>query len=360
MKKCLKTSLLLLLVACLLLPLTSCNREKYPMRASSSEQSRTVFALGEDPVPMEVLFTFYMSQKSLSAENGENVSHEELLKRAAEAMAELYATLAVCRKYGIDPFSEEMNEKVKEKVVLSVEGGVYGSDLIAGEDSYDAYLRKLETDFYMTDAVSRFIIRCALAEEELYYSFGRLHDYEREDVEAFFASEDCIRLNWIRRVNEPDLTSEDLRTILEHAREALATASTYEEVRNIIIQHGPLTVDPKTENGFYIGRYTWDPRTHAPLIEAAYALAPYEYSEVIDLESDGMYVLYKMEKHQTDLSDRYEEIAEMYLGDAMYGEISRLAAELVAGLDSDVLTASRFPESLFNEKTFFASEEQSE
>ncbi len=327
----LRSFLLVFLCLCLLLPLAGCGKkEAYPMRPSTEEEARTVFTLGEDAVPFEVLRAFYLTRRDALGEAAADTPMEDILEAVIPKICEVYALFSLCRSYGIDPYEDEIQKKLDEYIRINVEGGAHNGIVFPGFSSYDAYLADLR-GMYMNDATGRLMLRFSLCEDALRESFGKKYSYTREDVTAFFNGADCVHINRLCRLETGRPAEEDLHA-MEEAERLLAAATDYTRVRNIIVQYSFPIIDEKEEYDFYIGRATWDPAHFSELTAAAFSLQPGQFSDIINLGSDGMYILYKMEKEADYLSREYQVIEDLYLWDRLYEGIAQRAAELEAGI----------------------------
>lgn len=335
---------LLLALLLLLLSLVACGGEKYPMRQSTVEEQETVLTLGEDNVPFEVLHTFFTNAALSEKEYGdgyfdgdEGKEHfEAVMEKAIANIAEIYALFAYCRTVGIDPYSKEINETVSSYVEKNMDGGEFAGYILPSFKDYDAYLEYLEKNFHMNDAVSRLLLRYAACEEALIEYYNRSYSYTREDVGAFFASDDCIRVNWFRQVGYEagkGLPYEDALRLMQSAQENLRNAAgNQSKLEKVFINSFPPSSESEIKKGFYIGRYTWDPAYLGELTEMAFSLLPYGVSEVFESEDGGLYIVYRLEKNDSDFASSYESIEALYLSEKMYEALDAKKAALLEGI----------------------------
>ena len=335
-----------LLLALLLLSfsLVACGGEKYPMRPSTVEEQETVLTLGEDNVPFEVLHTFFTNAALSEKEYGdgyfdgdEGQAHfDTVMEKAIADMAEIYALFAHCRSVGIDPYSEEINETVSSYVEKNMNGGEFAGYILPSFKDYDAYLEYLENNFHMNDSVSRLLLRYAACEETLIEHYNRSYSYTREDVAAFFASDDCIRVNWFRQVGYETgkgLPYEDALRLMQSAQENLRNAAgNQSKLEAVFINSFPPSSTSEMQKGFYIGRYTWDPAYLGELTEMAFSLLPYGVSEIFEAEDGGLYLVYRLEKNESDFASSYETLEALYLSEKMYEALVAKKADLLEGV----------------------------
>ena len=329
-KTFIRTVSLLLLTALLLLSLTACG-EKYKLRESSKKEATPVLTLGEDTVNFEVLYTFFMNQcdkidgfTDSYFDGAEGPARFTATLNAAVAeIAEIYAMFAVCRSVGIDPFSEDVEASIIESLKLTVEGGTMGENELYGFDDYDEYLDYIGEKFHMNDAVNRLMIRYALCEELLMDYYETNHRYTDDDVAAYFASDDCIRVIWVSRTEDAGMLSrtENLN-IMARAREKLVAGN-----HSGAIQY---SLEPTTD--FYMGRHTMDDAYYSELIEVAYALAEGEVSDILDLGVEGLFVVKRLPKVASHLNEQHESITAIYLYDLQIARILEQADELLQSI----------------------------
>lgn len=336
-------SLLLALIP-LSFSLVACGGEKYPMRPSTVEEQETILTFGDDAVPFEVLHTFFtnaaLSEKDYGDgyfDGDEGKEHfDAVMERAIADMAEIYALFAHCRSVGIDPYSEEINETVSSYVEKNMDGGEFAGYILPSFTDYDAYLEYLEKNFHMNDSVSRLLLRYAACEEALIEYYNRSYSYTREDVGAFFASDDCIRVNWFRQVGYEagkGLPYEDALRLMQSARQNLIDAAGNSfKLESVFINSFPPSSTSEIKNGFYIGRYTWDPAYLGELTEMAFSLPTYGVSEVFEAEDGGLYIVYRLEKDEDEFADSYESIESLYLSEKMYEALAAKKGELLAAV----------------------------
>lgn len=335
---------LLLALFLLLLSLSACGGEKYPMRPSSVEEQEIVLTIGEDQVPFEVLHTFFKNAALSEKEYGdgyfdgdEGKEHfDKVMEKAIKNIAEIYALFTHCRSVGIDPYSEEINKTVSSYVEKNIDGGEFAGYILPSFADYDAYLAYLKENFHMNDSVSRLLLRYAACEEALIEYYNRSYSYTREDVAAFFASDDCIRVNWFRQVGYEagkGLPYEDALRLMQSSREKLESAAgNQSKLEAVFINSFPPSSTSEIQNGFYIGRYTWDPAYLGELTEMAFSLLPYGVSEIFEAEDGGLYLVYRLEKNEDDFATAYESIEALYLSEKMYEALAEKKDELLASV----------------------------
>ncbi len=331
-------------LALLLLAFTACGGEKYPMRPSTVEEQETVFTLGEDAVPFEVLHTFFtntaLSQKDYAEGYFYGAEGEARFSAVMEAaiadIAEIYALFAACRAAGIDPYSEEINKTVASYVEKNMEGGSFSDYYLPSFEDYDAYLAYLKTNYHMNDSVSRLLLRFAACEEALIQYYNESVPHSEETVREFFLSENCIHVNWFRQVGYTEgkgLTYESAMALMQSAKDRLNVAGSDSfRQEQVFIDSFPPATQGELENGFYIGKNTWDPAYLGELTEMAFALSDYTVSEIFEAKDGGLYLVYRLPKDPADLTANYNTIESLYLSECMYTAIAEKKASLMAGI----------------------------
>lgn len=328
MKAVRRAVLLLLILALTLSSLVSCG-ESYKLRKSSDREAATVLTLGEHEVPFEVLYTFFRNQCDLVGDvNADYFAGSEgearfsaMRDAAVRNIAGIYAFFAECREVGIDPYGEEIEEGILEYLKLNVEGGTFGEYEVEGFESYDKYLEYVKEAFHMTDSVNRLMIRYALCEEALVEYYRMQYQYTDEDVEAFFESEDCIRVLWVVR-NGYGLSAAENRERIAKARNYLLSGD----------HNRAVTLSTSPNSDFYMGRYTKDTAFYEELIEVAYDLREGEVSDILDLGAEGLFVVKRLPKDEAHLDSQQGEITAVYLAEEMYRAVEERAAALLADI----------------------------
>ena len=326
MKQWKRITLLTLVAAMLLLSLTACG-ENYDLRESTEREATPVLTLGEDTVNFELLYTFFLSQcERIEGFNGEYFTGEggdarfaAVMAAARAEIAEIYAVFALCREVGIDPYDQKIEAEILEHLKSNVEGGTYGGYEIEGFKSYDAYITYLRETYHMNDAVNRLMLRYAICEERLIDYYDTRFPFTKEDVTAFFESEDCVHVIWVgREAKAYGFNASENYEQMERARKKLLEGD-----HRGAIQH---STNPTTD--FYMGRYTKDKAFYDTLIETVYELEIDETSEILDLGTEGYFLVKRLHKEAIDLDDRYEEILDVFLFEKMYSRIESMAVAL--------------------------------
>ncbi len=331
-----KKLLAIFIILASILSLASCGGGYSPV-ASTDEESRVVMTVSYEGEKYEIKYELYRAlflnlRKSVdggdaSVWTGDNKDDyiskiDELIKARA---AEIYATLHIADKIGIDVYSAEYDELVSEYIAASVEGGFFGETEITGFDgNYEKYLAYLAS-INLNYSVQDLLIRYALATEDVFlYYAGNLGDkdfveqtqigkleYTREDVYAFYDSDECAR---VLRITLPDhYTTERIAeiqaTLTEKAKIGESAVLAY------MIQH---TTAGATDikNGEVIAHHSHDKEYYGDLVDAAFSTKPGHVSDVITIFSgtkDSYTIIYRTEKNALHFNTCYDDIVSVYL-----------------------------------------------
>lgn len=356
-----KKILAIVIILASLLSLVSCG-EDYPPVASTKEESQVVMTVTYEGKKYEVKYELYRAlflnlresvdggdESVWTGENkGEYINRmDELIKARA---AEIYALLHVADKIGIDVYSTEYDGQVAEYIKASVEGGIFGNTEITGFDGdYEKYIAHLSS-INLNYSVQDLLIRYALATEEVfqYYAgnlgseefvedtqIGKL-EYTREDVYAFYDSDECVR---VLRLTFPEhytatRIAEIQSTLVEKAKISEDAVAAY------MIQHTTAGATD-VKNGEIIARHSHDREYYAALIDAAFGTEPCCVSEVISIYADGKdasTVIYRAEKNALHFETRYSDIVDVYLQNEIGKIIDTDAAAMAESMcTTDVL-----------------------
>lgn len=346
-----------ILVIISIFTLVSCT--KYAPQKSTKEESETVLTLTYSgikyEIPYEVYRTFFLNRRSeidggdLSVWTGEKKA-EYIAKIDAviiPEIAEIYATFHLCYESGIDIYSKIVEESIEDYIEASVEGGALDGMIIEGYNGdYKAYLeglKKLNMNYSVQKLLFRYAVCTALL--NTYYKDkngeGNTPKFTREDVRAFYESEETVRIiyNFFDRstpLNEEINT--DAR--IERMREGLLLRAGDEKaVATYIISETSLTEDVR--DGMIISKYSHDTIYYSELVNEALLLGMHEVSEPIKLTSgavEGVYLLYKTDKSSEHFARCYSDIESAYVSDLIGRRLADIKTALTAStVKSDAL-----------------------
>lgn len=344
-----KNIISLLILFSVLLSLISCEKKYEPVK-STDEENRIVMTAEIDGESYKIKYELYralfLSLKSEidggddSVWSGEN--KDEYIARADKLVrgriSEIYSVLHVAKKIGIDVYSKEFDKYVEDFIKVSVEGGYYNDTEITGfEGDYAKYLEYLKKN-NLNYSVQDLIIRYSLAGTRIFeYYIGNLEDeeylenintgklkYTKEDVLAFYESDECVR---VIKANLPAVNFTRERT--EAIRSTLIEkAELGEEAVAIYIIGLTVTGGSDIKAGEIIAPHNLDAVYYSELVSEAFALKTFEVSRVIEI-SDGYEknynIIYKAIKSSAHFEENYEMIRAAYLQNEV-GEIIDTAA----------------------------------
>ena len=356
-----KKILALVITLATLLTLISCGEGDYPPVESTDEEAAVVMTVTYEGKKYEIKYELYralfLNLKKTVDGGDESVwsgdGKEEYISRIDALIkaraSEIYAIFHIADKIGINVYSKEYDEQVAAYVEASVEGGMFGGTEITGfEGNYEKYLEYLKS-INLNYSVQDLLIRYALATEEVYrYYAGNLGDedfvedttigelkYTKEDVLAFYESEECVR---ILRITLPEHYT-DTR-IAEIRANLVEKAKIGEDaVAAYMIQHTTAGATD-VKNGELIAKHSHDREYYGELIDAAFGTAPGTVSNIITIYSNGKdasAVLYRAEKNSLHFENCYNDVVSIYLQNEI-GEIIDTAAEAIADELSNTTT----------------------
>ncbi len=359
-----KKIIAILLVLASLFALASCKGDKeYPPVESTEEEARTVMTLSIDgktyDVKYELYRAFFLTYKSEVDGGDESVwtgdkKDEYVAKIDAlilERVAEIYAAFAICERIDFDLYSDDVEDKIKDNIRISVEGGSYGSAVIEGFESYEDYLASLKA-INLNYSVQTLLFRYAIAVDAIdtYYigtassddvdinlTVGKI-EYTKEDVKEFYDSDECVRVlraSFQKKISYTPLEkAENLKAALETAAQSKDTLEEMEAaVVTAIMGNGLYSNAAEIRDGYVIGRYNLERSYYGDMTDAAFALNIGEVSapiEVVTDVEDSYYVLYRSYKSDEHFEENYDSIRYVYLMNYV-GEISHGVAEELKG-----------------------------
>ena len=319
-----------LALACLLL--CGCERN-YKEEKSSKKDRQVVATVGNYEVKYELVRALFYVYKADVDKGDESVwSSPEASNYFSEVMAmvepmicKIYGTLDFAKQCGIEPFGDKINEQVEAYVRMDIEGGMVGTTEVEGYGSRKAYLEALE-ERHITDSVNRLLYRysaCISALNTYYvntYANGAIR-VDRESIEAYYQSDDCLHFGWAKLEKSNVLSNEQMLILANTARENLLACTSYEQMRPIILSYSLSLTAEDVEQGLYFSKNSLD-AAYQPLIEVAEQLSPLQVSEVISL-FDGYYILIGLQKQNSylDTTVGAKEIETLYLEHLMYQAI---------------------------------------
>ena len=348
-----------------LISLTSCG-SKYPAQKSTDEESAIVMTVSFEGKKYEVKYELYRAlflnlresvdggDSSVWSGADKDTYVNKIDALIKERAAEIYAIFHVADKIGINVYSEEYDELVEDYITVSVDGGYFANTEITGFDGdYDKYLEHL-TQINLNYSVQDLLIRYTLATEDIYeYYAGTINseefvenagigklEYTKEDVKAFYDSDECVR---VLRAFLPEKYFTEKRA--EEIRQKILDAAKTGEsaVAGTIISY-TTTGATDIKNGDVIAKYNLDGQFYGELVSAAFETEMFCVSDVIKITTgieNGYMVIYRAPKNSLHFDECYDDIAEVYVQNEIGKIIDTDAAKI-----AEALTATKLLDSI--------------
>lgn len=343
MKKILSAALLLVIA----FSLVGCN--KYKPVKSTKEESRVMMTItvgGEDyDVKYELYRALFLNYKSTvdggddSVWSGKDAQkyvdriNEIIISRASD----IFAVFSFAESLGFKPFSKEVDNEIKSRIEMSIEGsgGVVGFD-----GDYDAYLASLKKQ-NLNYSVQTLMLRYSLMLEyisEYYLGFedpdvgyvAGKYQFTEEEVRAFYNSDECVR---ILHAFVGKSKMADARERIDTIRAKILEAESPSDIGLIIINNTVVVTSDvfvgKELSGIVLGEDMISDGAYDEYRDVAFDLEPGEVSEVIEVSGSnpGYYVVYALDKTPEHLELCYETVKNAYLDNLIGSELGRLADE---------------------------------
>ena len=348
-----KKTVALLIILSSLFALFACG-EKYPAEKSSDEESTVLFTVTADGVEYEVKYELYralfLAHKSEVDGGDDSVwsddGKEEYVERINEIIipkiADIFATIRLAEKIGVDFSSKSVKETVEGFITDSIEGGAYADGIVEGHGSYEKYLEAVKKSGHTYNS-HLLLYHYAIAQSEISkYYIGTLNEdnlvpgatpgnleYTEEDVLAFYESEDCVR---VLHAFVPSYIGSERA---DEIREAMYQATDENAVGLVIVQN----TTASGEDGFggmVIGKHSLAVNHYGELTEAAFSLSLGAVSRVIEISTvwdNGYHVLYRAEKSEEHYEEYYPSVLEAYLNHEIGKLISSLTEQITESIE---------------------------
>ncbi len=343
----------LIIVLSLCLSLFACGGKYKPVE-STQEEKQVMYTMTIDGEKYEAKYELYRAlflqyKSKIDGGNHEVWSGEKKSEYVSaineiifSRIADIYAVFHLCDKVGIDVYSDVVEDTIDDYITVSVEGGSIDSMQIAGfGGDYDSYLAHLKSK-YMNYSVQVLLYRYSIAYLMLedYYadkaSGGESVSYTREDVKAYYDSEECVRV--LEAFLSTTTPTDKLINTIERAkrfREGVAQQSNEYDVGTYMIANTRSA--EALRDGMVIGKYSLDPAYYADLTEAAFSLRVGDTSEVVEIitgMSNGYYILYRADKSDEHFDKCYDEIEASYISNLIGKDVSGASDTLKASISS--------------------------
>ena len=343
----------ILLLISLVLSLVSCGGD-YPPVQSTSDDLKTVFEINYEGEKYEIKYELYRAlfisfKESVDKGDGSVWSGDKKDEyiNAIDALildyaSDIYASFHLCKKIGIDVYSSDFEEKIKEYIKIGVEGGEIDGNLFIGYDgNYDEYLKSLEK-IGVNYSVQTLLLRYSLAIDAINeYYIGNIDGnnlqsgatigaikYTESDVKDFYQSNQCVRVIYAFLSSDAYDESRALEI-----RNEIAKKTNDEAVQNYIIGHTTLGASD-VKNGMLISEYSLDSRYYGEIVKGAFALSLFETSPVFKFSSyneNGYVVMYKTIKDDEFFSNNYNDIVYIYLNNEIGKMLNLTKTAIIEG-----------------------------
>ena len=351
-----KKVLAFILIVALALPfLFSCGSTKYKPVESTEEEKRVIMTLSFEGEKYEVRYELYRAlflnlknevdggDASVWSGSEKDKYIEKIDALIIEKAAQIFATFHLCKKVEIDVYSRDYEKRIDKYITLSVDGGYDGNNYILGfGGDYAKYLASLKA-MNLNYSVQVLMLRYALALEdiEVYYGgnldeeqfvdnvqIGKLQ-YTKEDVRAFYNSDECVRI--IHGILRNNLFSKERA---KEIRDKMSEKAGEKQIVAYIINYMADAAASEIENGELIARYNLNSNYFKKLTDAAFALNLYETSEPIEIITgaiDAYHIIYRAEKTEEYYENCYDDIATAYVRNEIGKLLFEAESELVKG-----------------------------
>ena len=329
----------LLLLLSLLTGLVACGGGDYAPVPSTDEEARAVMTFEYENEKYEVRYELYRAlflahrdeldggDGSLWTGEGSDGLIDRMNGLIADYAARIFGTLHLAKRVGIDPYSSEFDDLVREYVRLGVEGDGIS---VSGAGSYEKYLGMLR-EMGLNYSVQDLVIRYSIALEKLgeYYigthddalgTVGGKLDADEEKLREYYNSDECVR---VIRVYLQAAAYTEKRA--NEIRDEIALKSSAADVSNYAIQFTTSSFE-EIFDGIVIGAHAASD-SYAEYTEAAFSTGIGETSAVVPINTgseDGYYIFYGVEKSDAHFEKNLESIKESYLDN----EIGKLLDEV--------------------------------
>ena len=290
-------------------------------RKSTKAERQTVLTIDGFEVPYEQFRYLVCNYMDTYAEGKADywtaetaaLAQDEIFDQCFTTLCSQYATLSLCREYGVDTASGAIDELVE--TLMSGYIAQYES-----EDAYDAALR----ESYLNDSVYRFFTTVSVCQQELYYAMLDAGVIEADDEKLYPLLEDdiFIRVKQILIQNDP---GEDPEANRKKAEELRARAVSGEDFDTLVGKYGEELYMFQNTDGYYICRGV----RYKEFEDAAFSLAVGEISDVIKTPA-GYSILLRCEKDPDYIDRNRAELCDDYRDACFSLLLEKKAASLTA------------------------------
>lgn len=305
------------LALCMLLPLSACG----DVKKSSKAERQAVLSIDGFEVPYEqfrylvcnYMDTYADGKADYWNEESAALAQDEIFGQCFDTLCSQYATLSLCREYGVDTTGGAIDELVETLM----------AGYISQYESEEAYAAALR-EGYLNDSVYRFFTTVSVCQQELYYAVLNAGDIEADDAKLYPLLEDdtFIRVKQILIKNDPD---EDPYENLQKAADLRKRALEGEDFDTLVGKYGEDLYMFNNTDGYYICRGV----RYKEFEDAAFSLAVGEISPVIQTPA-GYSILLRCEKDPAYIEANRATLCNDYRDACFSLLIEQKAASLTA------------------------------
>ena len=301
--KSLKRYICVIICAVLALSLASCGTNALE---SSKEDLTVVKKIGELEIPLEVYRYVALNHKSAYeyGTNGniwEGADGEALLDELNadinKSLIQMYTTLAICEKYGIDPDDEYFTDMVDIKMDEIYESYEY---------DYKAYAADIEA-YYMNDSVYRFLIKCELLADEIVAKMMECGDApsDVETIKDILLGDKCVRVKQILIASDNGKSREENLALAEKLLGMLEGGADFDA---LVKEYGEDLFMFNNSDGYYVTRGT----LHESFEDTAFSLEIGEVSGIVETDA-GFSIIKRYEKETSYINKNADTLASEYV-----------------------------------------------
>ena len=345
-----KALFLLILVFSATLIFTSCGK-KYKPVDSTKEESRVVCTMTVGDTEYEVKYELYrmlfLNNKTELDGGDDSVwssdKKDEYISRVNEIIyeraAEMFSVFELASALDINPYSAAIEDEIYEYIVLSVEGNQAD---VKGHGSYDKFLSSLK-EKNMNYSVMELLLRYSIVSSRVYEKYRGTTDevlgdlpgdiqINREDILAYYLGDECVRVL--------QMVSGDYERMLTHRAKIAEINEKSDDdydialyiVQNSTALASDCIVDKKT-SGLVISKYALDYHTFGKYADAVFALDEGELSEIVEVNGEGYYLTFRLQKTEEHFERCYDAIKRSYIDNAVGMQIEKTKGDLLNSLE---------------------------
>jgi len=334
-----KKTILALLLALSVLLISSCSpdEEKYPPVESTEEEARVVLTFKIEDTEYEVKYELYRAlflNNKTRVDGGNDAvwsgdNAQEYIDKINELIihdaSEIFAAIHIAGEIGYDPYSKEADSKIEEYI----KGAVEGDSNQIGHGSYEKYLENLKKN-NLNYSTATLLYRYALAETAIENYYNDDYEYSRDDVEAFYYGNNCVRIlqAYFPAGTKSYSQANDYRAELAEINDEYTLAVRI--IGGTAATETDLLIDGKV-SGVLLGKTTLSQYDFHDYISTVFALEDGKLSKVIAVENsnaDGYYIVYRVAKTAEYFNDFYFLAENAYIDSIIGGVLGGAEAEL--------------------------------